>query len=313
MSDAATTDFASHAKRRAWFIGLQALLVLVRRRARSRHAERDDVFAHDAPRAASRLERARRPGAPGDRRPQRFAGPDRAPRPQQRRDARSVSCGWTCCKRRRDLTRRDGAAGQRVLRRDRPWGRPRPCRRSQPRVHRCRVGIRRPDLCGLRPGDAGHECRHGPLVPTIACGRDVELAPGRAPRARARLRRVDRTSTALRRHDASNDDGARAQPSAAAVVAVDADAEPEPTPTRARAKSTPAKKRATGTTPKRSTTRAAAAAKSEATSDADTQFRQAQAGRGAPRKPRSTSGGAKRAPAARACGRVRPPRRSARA
>ena len=28
MSDAETTDYASHAKRRAWFIGLQALLVL---------------------------------------------------------------------------------------------------------------------------------------------------------------------------------------------------------------------------------------------------------------------------------------------
>ena len=93
---------------------------------------------------------------------------------------------------------------------------------------------------------------------------------------------------------------APAQPSAAAVVAVDADAEPEPTPTPPRAKSTPAKKRATGTTPKRSTTRAAAA-KSEATSAADTAETNAAKRKPAaarPWKPRSTSGGAKRAPAA---------------
>ncbi len=199
MSDRATTDFASHAKRRAWFIGLQAVLVLcgvalvLGVRDETTYSRTTHLVLHpdssvppaQVPQAIDVLDgslvqtvlRVLNSGAMLD---------------QSAAAGHVASVDGISL----DATVQPGSAYfDATIRGDDRH----PCRRSQPRVHGCRVAIRRPDLLGLRPGVAGHECCHRTLVSTVASGRDVELAPGRVARGRPRLRRVGRTSTALRR------------------------------------------------------------------------------------------------------------------
>ena len=162
------TDFATHAKRRAWFVVLLAGLVLFGVVVGVGDPQRHDLLPHGPFRAAPRRGHAGCRSSAHARRARRATRADRAPGAQQRRDAPAFGRGRQCRIDRRHLARHHRAPGSTYS--TRPCGvRTDRRRRRQPGLHHRGLALRDGSYPGYNLSTLGTDgTRDRPFPPSAA-------------------------------------------------------------------------------------------------------------------------------------------------